>query len=749
MSDEIDYVGKVWLDRAKRLWMIQCEPATMRVLKRMFERIPKDTPTGIAPLVDSPQNCKSILWFMAGAELEIGAEDLVYLREQAEKEKARSKAVRRVLTGKYEPPTFKLGIEPWPFQYLPSQLCLAAGAVLCADEVGIGKSLESALIIADPRARPALVVVPAQLVGQWEERLKQYLTGLRTHVLKKRTPYDLPQPMPDVFITTYAKLAGWADALKNIVNSVTYDEVHNLCHEWADTSRTQRVAKYEAALVLRDHVRFRCGLSGTPIKNYGGEIRTVTNVLMEDALGTAKEFGREWCNGATGEKALLEDPHALGAYMIREGIMTSRTRKEVGRYLPDVSVHVHPIEVDMKRLNAVKVDTMEYARTLLRRGVDPEAKRDAAREIDWRLRHATGLAKAPAVIELTRMLAARSPVLLLAWHHDFWREIRRGLEEFNPVFFTGQQTPRQKEEAVRAFLAGESQIFCMSHRAAEGVDGLQHVCSTVVMGELDWTYAVMMKQNVGRLQREGQKEKVFVHVPLADDGSDPVIAAALGIKKEQLEGILQPNAPKVTEVQTDPEHVKELARSWMRAHDPKGLAAIEREIAEAAQKKADEKEARRAKRKGVAPAAVTASPPEDPAPSPPPDPTPILGETARLSIWDAVANRERVAVALGVPLDDVVAEVNGDVRVRYHRPLEPGEEARIADRVAQEVPWVRVSVIVDGPPAREPSILPPSPFDPTLLTPASIASSPPPTPPDPWASRSRRRAQPPAPRRSP
>jgi superfamily II DNA or RNA helicase len=598
--DREGYVGRVWLDAAAKRWVIQCEPDVMLRLKRIFERIPKEA-MGRAPLADSPLNAKELLWFMMGYRLRIGAADKLYLKRRAREEVLRQRALTRVLSGDYQPSGFRVAITPWDFQYLPAELCLAAGGVLCADEVGLGKTLEGALLLSDPRARPGLVVCPTHLVAHWQDKLAEYLPGIRTHALRKGTPYPLTQgprgremPFPDVILCTYAKLAGWAETLAGLVKTVVYDEVHNLCHEWA-VPYERLVKKYAAALHLRDHVPYRLGLSGTPIKNYGGEVRVVVNVLLPDALGTDEEFGRDHCGGARGEKARVRDPDALGALMIRRGLMVSRTRKEVGRVLPPVQKFIQPVELDMKPLEQVKLSVADLARQLLRRGVDPDVKRRAALEIDWRLRHATGVAKAPYVCEFVKILAGRSPVVLFGWHKDFYTIVRRELTDFRPVFFTGDETPPQKKRSVDAFLAGDSQVFVCSHRSGEGIDGLQKVCSTVVVGELDWSWSQIL-QNIGRLHREGQTQNVFVHFMIADAGADPPMADAIGVKRQQLEGIRHPHQHVIEPVQTDPNHVKELARSWLRANDPRALAEIEAEIRAAEEQKATEKAARAARR---------------------------------------------------------------------------------------------------------------------------------------------------------
>jgi hypothetical protein len=80
-------------------------------------------------------------------------------------------------------------------------------------------------------------------------------------------------------------------------------------------------------------------------------------------------------------------------------------------------------------------------------------------------------------------------------------------------------------------------VFCISLRAGEGLDGLQHVSSTAVVAELDWTWAVV-KQNVGRIARDGQTRPCKAYFPVTDFGSDPIVSQVLGLKRDQLNGFI-------------------------------------------------------------------------------------------------------------------------------------------------------------------------------------------------------------------
>lgn len=72
-----------------------------------------------------------------------------------------------------------------------------------------------------------------------------------------------------------------------------------------------------------------------------------------------------------------------------------------------------------------------------------------------------------------------------------------------------------------------------------------------------------MSQNSGRVHRDGQEKPTFAYILLSDQGSDPAMADVLRLKTGQLEGIIDPHADVIEKTQTDPEHVKKLAASWL------------------------------------------------------------------------------------------------------------------------------------------------------------------------------------------
>lgn len=412
------------------------------------------------------------------------------------------------------------------------------------------------------KVQPALVVCYPHLMDQWEEKIQASLPALRLKQLKvgRGTLADLqmwrgkPCPLPDVVICNYEKLHGWADAFAGWIKLVVFDEVQEL--------RKNDSLKYAAAAMIAELSDVRCGLSATPIYNYGNEIWNVMNALNPSCLGSSEEFGREWCGGAWGDKAKIQDTKAFGLFMREQGLMIRRTRKDVGREGPPAQIVVHKVDVD----EPPGLDLSDLAKRILAKSGDAWGRMQAAGEFDYKLRLATGVEKAPHVAAFVRMLLqTKKKVLLYGWHHDVYRIWRRELAEFKPVFYTGDESVKRKGETIHAFVRGDSRVMCASLRAGAGLDGLQEVCDTVVIGELDWSPG-RHKQCIWRLDRDGQMnpEGVTAYYVITDWGSDPVIVDTLGVKAGQSDGMLDPDAEMLEQLQVDPEHMKTLARVYLQ-----------------------------------------------------------------------------------------------------------------------------------------------------------------------------------------
>jgi SNF2 family DNA or RNA helicase len=546
--------GSVRYILSNRAWLVECEPHVSIKLKRVFSKLSSRS-VGRHLISDTPENARDLEWFIQRYPLEVS--DPVRLTDRSNEHRDQLLAVERMLSAGYKAPEFDLATPAREYQKIAASMLLNRGGLLLADDVGIGKTASAICTLTDQRTLPAIVVTLTHLPRQWCAELKKFAPGLRTHIVKKGSPYPISSGT-DVILINYHKLAGWAETFSRAAKSVIFDEVQEL--------RKTNSAKYAAACHLAGAVNFRMGLSATPIYNYGGEIFAVLDVLFPGELGTYDEFTTEWCPGwSSQDKARIADPKAFGLHLRENGMMLRRTRADVGRELPEFQAIPHYVQSDPEHLNRVKGSCVELAKLILstaqhERGVQMHA----AEELSNRLRQATGIAKAPYVAEFVRLLIeSGEKVVLYGWHREVYSIWQACLKEFKPTMYTGTESPNQKEESKRRFIAGETPLLMISLRAGAGLDGLQQVCRTVVFGELDWSPGVH-EQAAGRVYRDGQPDPVTAYYLLAEDGSDPIVSEVLGVKKQQIEGIRRLSDEQLIEtLQNDGSHIRRLAQALL------------------------------------------------------------------------------------------------------------------------------------------------------------------------------------------
>ena len=547
--------------RPKPHWIVTAEPHVAVRLKRVFARIDQGA-QGEYSILDTPESARDLEWFLDRYPLDVAEPDR--LRAAAARHHERESVVATILQGG-RPSPVDLAVPLRDYQIEAVELALTTRGLLVADDVGLGKSAVGIGILSDPSARPAAVVTLTHLPGQWSAEFRKFAPSLDVYVAKTMSPEDELRKYlrrnslfhPDVYILSYSKIAGWAPYLSRIIKGLCFDEVQEL--------RRTESNKYRGAVSVALAAEVRVGLSATPIFNYGGEIYNVLDTLKPDAIGSREEFNREWCRDAESGKSKIRDPAAFGTYARAEGLMIRRTRRDVRRELPPISVMTQTVDADLTVLDKVGDAAATLARVILERGKEDfkGQRMQAAEELSWLLRHATGVAKAIPVAEFVRLLVeAGEPVLLYGWHREVYSLWESRLKEYKPAFYTGTETVSQKTASVRRFVKGETPILIMSLRSGAGVEGLQSACRTLVFGELDWSPAAHI-QCIGRVHRDGQEEPVMCYFLVSDSGSDPIVSDVLGLKKQQLEGLRDPEGELLEALATDGGHIRRLAEAYL------------------------------------------------------------------------------------------------------------------------------------------------------------------------------------------
>lgn len=233
------------VEGGRRWWSIEAAPSVMLRMRRLFQSAARSG-TRIK-VADTLETCRDIAWVCERWPLEIRPPE--YVDERARRHRDAEEAVERILASGYQPRTFALAIQPREYQRRAAELALSTRQLLLADDVGLGKTASAICALTDPSARPAVVVTLTHLPKQWEAEIARFAPGMRVHRIRDGEIYDIaswgrrgrkkraagqlelagaePQ-LPDVIVTSYSKIAKWADVLAPIARSVVFDEVQEL-----------------------------------------------------------------------------------------------------------------------------------------------------------------------------------------------------------------------------------------------------------------------------------------------------------------------------------------------------------------------------------------------------------------------------------------------------------------------------------------------------------------------------------------
>jgi hypothetical protein len=543
------------------VWLLALRPHVRMRAKRWFPRSEQDT-RGWLMLSDTLDVARDLEAFNGRFPLEMEPAVAKKLAERAGEHRGREQITVDILNGHTLPfPGQKPARPPRLYQQIAADLAAARGTLLLGDDVGLGKSFASLLTLRRPEALPAVVVVQTHLPQQWLGELNKSLPWLLGHIVTSTKVYDpatrkdCAGRTPDVVIISYSKLAGWGDHLAGWARTVIFDEVQEL------RRGRDKTDKGRAAAMLAHAATIRMGLSATPVYNYADEIHSIYDVMEEGVLGSREEFLREWGGSERGlqKHSVVRNPRALGDYLRQEGLLLRRTRKDVHRELPDPLRIYQPVDTDTAAIDKVAGDVTAMAKLLLDSTSDPKDRWRAAGEIDWRMRQATGIAKAPYVAEFVKLLLeSEQRVVLFGWHRDVYECWLDRLKDYRPVLYTGTESPKEKNLNVQRFIGGHARVLVMSLRSGTGLDGLQKVCSVGVFGELDWSPA-QHHQCAGRLARDGQEATVVTYYMVSDDGTDPHMADVLGIKQQQAEPLMNPDAALVQPLGSPVDRARQIA----------------------------------------------------------------------------------------------------------------------------------------------------------------------------------------------
>ena len=524
--------GTLSYNRKRNCWVVKAEPGVTELCKRLFPGAATNR-RGEARFTAHRRIVGDLNWLMLRYPLEVKPQDEARWREALKQARAyviRREEARRAPDRVSPTPGVFVG-NLTPFQEEGLAFLLRTDRCLLADEMGLGKTVQALAMLSELQAYPSMIIVPAHLIRNWANEIGRFIRradggALAIHVVKGLKPYELPPA--DLYLMHYLLLRGWKEALQEMdMRTVIFDEIQELRHSGTE--------KYSAANLLAERAERVVGLSGTPIYNRGAEIWNVINTLDFHFLGDYESFTREWCYGYGNQ--IVARPELLGEHLRSEGIMLRRTKQDVLADLPPKRRLVITVDSDDSLYQRLMGPVAEKLRQLRNNAALSASQRAIlSMEVEQGERQATGLAKAPYVVQFVRALVeGGEKVLLFAHHHQVMDAYQKDLRTLSPAFLTGRETSAQKERSVERFMTGRTDLCCLSLRAASGLNLQRATC--VVFGELDWSPAVH-SQAEDRAHRMGQTDSILCYYLVSGGGSDQDVQDALGLKVSQFVALM-------------------------------------------------------------------------------------------------------------------------------------------------------------------------------------------------------------------
>ena len=423
---------------------------------------------------------------------------------------------------------------------------------LLADEVGLGKTITTALVLKEGIVRgfvkKCLILTPPSLVTQWVQELRDKFE-LKFEIIESMKDWE----KFDFVIASIDRVKIFdrelrefkhKDAHKISWDLVIVDEAHKLKEK--NTIRWRFVDRLQKKRFLL--------LTATPFQNDLLELYNLLHLLRKGHLGTMKEFRGNFLH--KGNKRVPLNPDELKRKL--DEVMVRRKRTETGidykKRIPRiVTVELSSEEkmiydsmVRLLRENYFKADGGEINGHLVVYAILPKITSSSMSAIEslqgivdndkyhrGTREFAQGIlndysklskdSKIEALLKIVDEILERGKdegkkkggkidekILIYTRHPTTLRYIVDKLAPYNfkIIEFVGGLSREEKAERIDAFKNGEADILISTDTGAEGLNF--QFCRNLINYDLPWN-PMSVEQRIGRLDRIGQERDMYIY----------------------------------------------------------------------------------------------------------------------------------------------------------------------------------------------------------------------------------------------
>jgi SNF2 family DNA or RNA helicase len=400
------------------------------------------------------------------------------------------------------------------------------GGIL-ADDMGLGKTVQTLAHLALERQqgrlnRPALIVAPVSVIGNWQKEIRRFAPELRLLVLhgSKRRELFASMDRADVVVTGYPQLQLDSEALlAREFSFLILDEAQTIKNPRAKVSQVARTLRAERRLCL----------TGTPMENHLGELWSLFDFLQPGLLGDERQFQHQYRgpiekNGDSRRAQALT--RRIAPFILR------RTKDTVAKDLPAKTQIVESIVLDEQQrdfYDGIRLAMHQRVRDAIQQQGLARSQitvLDALLKLrqaccDPRLTGAVDASTVPSakmewlLTVLPELAQEGRRILLFSQFTSMLELIEAAVTELGIPYLVLTGSTRDRTPLVERFQAGAVPLFLISLKA--GGTGLNLTAADTVIHFDPWWNPAAEAQATDRAHRIGQDKPVFVYKLIAQN----------------------------------------------------------------------------------------------------------------------------------------------------------------------------------------------------------------------------------------
>lgn len=395
--------------------------------------------------------------------------------------------------------------------------------ILNANQMGLGKTIETLGYIHMENPLKVLIVVPNSLKIQWKLEIKKFFPELSDRVVviignktKRQKLWSALNRTKFIIITNYENLRT-NDYIRFRLNSYEFDLL-----VFDEITRCKNHDTQTFKLSAEIQSKKRIGLTGTPIENHLRDIFNIMKIIHPTFFGTWTTFATKYMyKGGYQNRQWLERPNApyLVAQELKEFFGWIRwNRKSVLKELPELLINTYRVELNPKERKTYELLRLKLLEIYDKKGFAINTKNIlslilAMRRMcsdpeiyDFKFKNS---AKKQEFVRVIHENLDGKKIVCFSQFKDCIHLYSKALNDkgIKTMILTGDVKIEDRDDMIQEFEDSKDTKVLMCTDAFSYGKNLQF-CSMLINIDQHFNPAII-KQRIGRIQRIGQKENVI------------------------------------------------------------------------------------------------------------------------------------------------------------------------------------------------------------------------------------------------